>query len=53
MGDGKRMWLVLNQGSVDLIVLDLMLSEVDGLEVCRKLRAGSEIPVIMLTADNA
>ncbi len=33
-----------------LIVLDLMLPEVDGWEVCRRTRAGSEVPIIMLTA---
>ncbi|HVF88564.1 MAG TPA: response regulator transcription factor [Blastocatellia bacterium] len=34
----------------DLIILDLMLPQVGGLEVCRKLRAESDIPIIMLTA---
>ena len=34
----------------DLIVLDLMLPGIDGLEVCRILRAESEVPIIMLTA---
>ncbi|MFC1930497.1 response regulator transcription factor [Chloroflexota bacterium] len=34
----------------DIIVLDLMLPGMDGLEVCRKLRVDSEVPVIMLTA---
>ncbi|MDX3357309.1 response regulator transcription factor [Streptomyces sp. ME01-24h] len=34
----------------DLVVLDLMLPGMDGLEVCRRLRAGGPIPVIMLTA---
>jgi DNA-binding response OmpR family regulator len=35
---------------VDLVVLDLMLPKLDGLEVCRRLRAVSEVPIIMLTA---
>ena len=35
---------------VDLIVLDLMLPRVDGLEVCRRVRAVSTVPIIMLTA---
>jgi len=35
---------------VDLVVLDLMLPKLDGLEVCRRLRATSLVPIIMLTA---
>src|SRR3989441_9523891 len=35
---------------VDLVVLDLMLPKVDGLEVCKRLRAESTVPIIMLTA---
>ena len=34
----------------DLVILDLMLPGMDGLEVCRRLRAGSDVPIIMLTA---
>jgi two-component system, OmpR family, response regulator MtrA len=34
----------------DLVVLDLMLPGIDGLEVCRRIRSGSEVPVIVLTA---
>ncbi len=34
----------------DLVVLDLMLPDVDGLEVCRQIRAGSDVPILMLTA---
>ncbi len=36
--------------SPDLVVLDLMLPRLDGLEVCRRVRAESEVPIIMLTA---
>ena len=35
---------------IDLVVLDLMLPRIDGLEVCRRLRAESTVPIIMLTA---
>ena len=35
---------------VDLVVLDLMLPKMDGLEVCKRLRAESAVPIIMLTA---
>jgi two-component system OmpR family response regulator len=48
--DGKAMWSALSRGRVDLIVLDLMLPGDDGLTLCRKLRADSDTPVIMLTA---
>ncbi len=48
--DGKAMWAVLARTRVDLIVLDLMLPGDDGLTLCRKLRAESDTPVIMLTA---
>jgi len=48
--EGKAMWQALAHGPVDLVVLDLMLPGEDGLTLCRKLRAQSETPVIMLTA---
>jgi two-component system OmpR family response regulator len=50
VGDGGAMWQALAQSRIDLIVLDLMLPGVDGLELCRTLRTRSRIPVIMLTA---
>ncbi len=34
----------------DLVILDLMLPEMDGMEVCRRLRAASDVPILMLTA---
>lgn len=48
--DGKSMWRALESETIDLVVLDLMLPGEDGLNLCRKLRAGSALPVIMLTA---
>jgi DNA-binding response OmpR family regulator len=38
------------EGDFDLVVLDVMLPEVDGFDVCRQLRARSSVPIIMLTA---
>jgi two-component system alkaline phosphatase synthesis response regulator PhoP len=48
--DGARALELARSFAPDLIVLDLMLPRVDGLEVCRRLRVASQVPVIMLTA---
>lgn len=48
--DGEQALSMANQQPVDLIVLDIMLPKVDGLEVCRRLRQVSSVPIIMLTA---
>lgn len=48
--DGRQALELARQKQPDLIVLDLMLPEIDGLDVCRILRAESKIPIIMLTA---
>lgn len=49
-GDGAQMREVLAAQAVDLVILDLMLPGEDGLEICRRLRTESELPIIMLTA---
>ncbi len=48
--DGREMRKALADWRIDLIVLDLMLPGEDGLSLCRRLRADSAIPIIMLTA---
>src|SRR6266478_9723449 len=47
---GAAMFTALEQHSVDLVILDLMLQGEDGLSLCRRLRTTSHVPVIMLTA---
>ena len=48
--DGDEALRRFSEEPVDLVVLDIMLPKVDGLEVCRRLRAESTVPIIMLTA---
>ncbi len=48
--DGREALNLARQAQPDLVLLDLMLPEVDGLEVCRELRKTSQVPIIMLTA---
>jgi len=48
--DGREALSRFSEQSFDLVVLDVMLPKVDGLEVCRRLRARSAVPIIMLTA---
>ncbi len=49
-GDGREALDRFAEQPFDLVVLDVMLPHVDGLEVCRRLRARSAVPIIMLTA---
>ncbi|MBN1876074.1 MAG: response regulator transcription factor [Anaerolineae bacterium] len=49
-GDGQRALALAAQERPDLIVLDLNLPGMDGLDVCRALRRTSDVPIIMLTA---
>jgi DNA-binding response OmpR family regulator len=51
--DGSAALEVLGKERPDLLVLDIMLPEIDGWEVCRRVRAFSQVPIIMLTARDA
>ncbi len=48
--DGRQALERFDEQIFDLVVLDLMLPKLDGLEVCRRLRSKSAVPIIMLTA---
>ena len=50
---GDEALAVAQERPPDLVILDLMLPGLDGMEVCRRLRADSDVPVIMLTARDA
>jgi DNA-binding response OmpR family regulator len=49
-GDGEMALRLVAESVPDLVVLDLMLPGIDGLEVCRRIRSRSAVPVVMLTA---
>jgi DNA-binding response OmpR family regulator len=48
--DGREALDRFAEGRFDLVVLDIMLPKLDGIEVCRRLRGRSQVPIIMLTA---
>ena len=48
--DGREALTRFSEQTFDLVVLDVMMPRMDGLEVCRRLRARSSVPIIMLTA---
>ena len=48
--DGREALQRFSESSFDLLVLDVMMPRLDGLEVCRRVRARSSVPIIMLTA---
>ena len=48
--DGRTALRLAGESKPDLILLDLMIPEVDGLDVCRELRKSSGVPIIMITA---
>jgi DNA-binding response OmpR family regulator len=48
--DGREALTRFDEQAFDLVVLDVMMPRMDGLEVCRRLRARSSVPIIMLTA---
>ncbi|HEU4798061.1 MAG TPA: response regulator transcription factor [bacterium] len=49
-GDGARGLEAFERGRFDFVILDLMLPGLDGIEVCRRIRAASVVPILMLTA---
>src|SRR6478672_8249385 len=48
--DGARGLALLSTESFDVVLLDVMLPGIDGFEVCRRIRASHDVPVVMLTA---
>jgi two-component system, OmpR family, response regulator RegX3 len=52
-GDGRRALEAFRSDGASLVILDLMLPEVSGLDVCRSIREESNVPIIMVTAKDA
>jgi two-component system response regulator MtrA len=50
VADGREALVRFRAEPYDLVVLDVMLPELDGLEVCREIRHGSRVPILMLSA---
>src|SRR5579883_460461 len=48
--DGTKGLLIARDRPPDLVILDVMMPGLDGLEVCRRLRTGGDVPILMLTA---
>jgi len=48
--DGQRGLAALDDEAYDIVLLDVMMPGMDGLEVCRRIRAKSRVPILMLTA---
>lgn len=48
--DGSKALSAFHASKPDVVLLDLMLPGVDGIEVCRRIRAESDVPIVMLTA---
>ena len=51
--DGEEGLVAFNEKNPDLVILDLMLPKMDGLEVCREIRKTSNVPIIMVTAKDS
>lgn len=49
-GDGKEALELFETRAADLIILDIMIPRIDGWSICRRLRASSAVPIILLTA---
>jgi DNA-binding response OmpR family regulator len=48
--DGEEALEMIKQGGYDLVLLDMMLPKMDGMEVCRSVREFSDVPIVFLTA---
>lgn len=51
-GEGQKALEYLQTGTADLAILDIMLPDMDGFQICRKIRESFYFPIIMLTAKN-
>jgi two-component system OmpR family response regulator len=50
--DGEQALALVEQGTPDLVVLDIMLPDIEGTEICRRIRTTSQIPILFLSSKN-
>jgi DNA-binding response OmpR family regulator len=48
--DGRRGWVLFQAAPPDVVVLDLLMPELDGMELCKRIRLAHTTPIIMLTS---
>ncbi|SEM58164.1 response regulator transcription factor [Paenibacillus sp. OV219] len=48
--NGEAAWNYLSTHQVDMVILDIMMPQMDGWELCRRIRASSDMPILMITA---
>ncbi|QHT62409.1 response regulator transcription factor [Paenibacillus lycopersici] len=48
--NGEAAWSYMNDNPVDMVIMDIMMPRMDGWELCRRIRASGDMPILMITA---
>ncbi|MBO7744564.1 response regulator transcription factor [Paenibacillus sp. MWE-103] len=49
-GNGEAAWAYIAENGIDMVIMDIMMPRMDGWELCRRLRATGDMPILMITA---
>ncbi|SFJ68595.1 DNA-binding response regulator, OmpR family, contains REC and winged-helix (wHTH) domain [Paenibacillus sp. UNC496MF] len=49
-GNGEAAWTYIAENGIDMVIMDIMMPRMDGWELCRRLRATGDMPILMITA---